>query len=35
MLGAGSLVARDGGLVGVRPTAIPGVLLRVYKGWLH
>jgi hypothetical protein len=35
MLGAGGLTRRDEGLVGVRAAAIPGVMLRVYRAWLH
>ncbi len=35
MLGARGLVPREDGLVGVRAGAIPGVLLRVYRAWLH
>jgi hypothetical protein len=35
MLRAGGLTRRDAGLVGVRGGAIPGVMLRVYRAWLH
>jgi hypothetical protein len=35
MLGAKALTRRDDGLVGVHGGAIPGVMLRVYRGWLH